>query len=349
MRPPSAILAFATLFNLSSHVNEATAFVLQGRTTTVNSSPKPHTSTNTNTIAVPSITSSGENPTKENTENTQDSCSCAMTGDNVSAAMLAANRELDDFGLVRSSRGTIQNPGAFANFVITKNKDWEQYSIDPKDDTKSLYGNKAVYQYQTIMVQPGSGVFNTIWVETENRGLPDHVNRRTLTKNGWTAAGGDLGKLMILGDSNIINPAVRNSIHDALTEHPRGRDAGDGPQKLVFREGDKGWEELRNNPFIGGYEKMLLEDAAAFKNARIAAITVIIDIIEQYHLQVSLTRQKHEAPSSSDDEDAPDAKRPNTSGGTKATKRKTAPKRNRRSTAPKRTKSKRSPIPGRDS
>ncbi|KAI0128334.1 hypothetical protein BJ170DRAFT_682131 [Xylariales sp. AK1849] len=206
-----------------------------------------------------------------------------------SGSMSATNRELDNLGLVRTDKGTARNEGAFATFNPTAGKDWKQFSIDAKDDKKATYGDKPIYQYQTF-IQNGGGAFNTKWVETENRNLPDAGNRRTLTKNAWTDAGGDLGKLVVLGDSTIINDAVRASIHDAVSKN--GKDAGSFPLTITIKRDEAGWTEINNNAFLGGYTKMLSEDTTAFKGATVGQVKIIIDSTGTYHLMTTLVRPK---------------------------------------------------------
>ncbi|RYP77012.1 hypothetical protein DL769_003497 [Monosporascus sp. CRB-8-3] len=205
------------------------------------------------------------------------------------SAMTRGDRELDSFGLMREKKDNAESEGAFEGF----GDNWNQFRILPKADKVETYGKKAIYEYQTLVLPSAGGAFNTKWVETKDRNLPEGVNRRTLLRNGWTNAGGDPGKLHFLGDSDIINPEVRRSIEDALAQ--KGRDAGSGPQQVEFKPNEDGWDEINNNPFIGGYNRMLTEDKDAFKDAYIGSIKVIIDEGDNYHLRTRLQRDKRPA------------------------------------------------------
>ncbi|CAG9998214.1 unnamed protein product, partial [Clonostachys byssicola] len=135
------------------------------------------------------------------------------------------------------------------------NKQWKQWSVDPTGKGKETYGEKPIMQYQTSVTDQG-GFFNTKWVETKDRNLPEGTNRRNMIKDGWKKAGGSLDKLKALGDSNIINKEVKQSMYKAIDAQGKNYE---GAVSATFRPGRKGWDEINNNPFLGGYNKMLKE------------------------------------------------------------------------------------------
>ncbi|OTB02041.1 hypothetical protein M426DRAFT_25054 [Hypoxylon sp. CI-4A] len=223
-----------------------------------------------------------------------------------SGSKTAADRELDGFGLKRVDKGRSRNEGAFASFVPTQDREWKQWSIEAKSSKKATYGSKPILQCQTYSFSDGKGSLNTKWVETTNRHLPLAVNRRNLIRNTWLHANGDLGRLMVLGDSEIINQEVRQSIDDALAL--RGYDSGNIAGRVTFTPDSPGWDEIQSNAFIAGYKRMLNEDPSGFKNAKIANIAALMDENGNYHLLTGLERPKRRATPPG----APPPKRPET-------------------------------------
>jgi hypothetical protein len=144
-------------------------------------------------------------------------------------------------------------------------------------------GDKPVYTYQ---VNTKDGAFNTQWIETKDRNLP--VNRRDMTLNSWKDAGGDPSKLMALGDENIIEDQVRKSIDDAF--HAQNKEVGQGGV-IVVTPGGPGWNEIKDNAFIGGYQKMLDENPGPMNNAKIAMVRAEYDKeTDMYHMVTLLSR-----------------------------------------------------------
>ncbi|KAI1140156.1 hypothetical protein F5Y05DRAFT_377379 [Hypoxylon sp. FL0543] len=327
MKVNSAVLALATLFAFSLNLNGVSSRAIGGGALVTDGGSHKPSAVGTRGLTGPggSTVKGGGKGGKTGKDDPDDggdapsggvgglgsgsgvgSGSGAVIGGLGSGTMSTFDKQLDGFGLVRSQRGTAQNEGAFEDFKLTASENWNQWSIDPKPDKTATYGDEPIYQYQTVILPSGNGAFNTKVVVTANRGLPADLNRRTLTKNAWQDAGGDLGKLMVLGDSEIINDEVKQSINEALAA--AGKDAGDFPLKKSFEPGDDGWTEIQNNPFIGGYQKMLSESASDFKNAQIANIAAIVDAAGEYHLLTGLTRQKRTATPPG----SPPAKKPDT-------------------------------------
>ncbi|CAG9937356.1 unnamed protein product [Clonostachys rosea f. rosea IK726] len=151
-------------------------------------------------------------------------------------------------------------------------KQWKQWCVDPANKGKETYGEKPIMQYQTSVTDQG-GYFNTKWVETKDRNLPEGTNRRNMIKDGWKKAGGSLDKLKGLGDSNIINKEVKQSMYKAFAAQNKNYE---GAVSAIFKPDKKGWNEINDNPFLGGYNKMLKENKDEFGNAKIKSVTATI-------------------------------------------------------------------------
>jgi len=194
------------------------------------------------------------------------------------------SRQLSGWGLERREGEPSDDPPLPFEFNSQITGEWRMFEIKPTAATKDAYaGDKPVYQYQ---INTQDGAFNTQWVETEGRNLP--VNRRDMTLNSWKDAGGDPAQLKALGDENIINDEVRKSIDGAFSA--KGKEVGNGGS-IVVTPGEKGWDEIKNNPFIAGYQKMLDENPGPMNNAKIAKVRAEYDVeIDQYHLVTLLSR-----------------------------------------------------------
>ncbi|CAH0033365.1 unnamed protein product [Clonostachys rhizophaga] len=181
---------------------------------------------------------------------------------------------LNAIGLSRSEyKDQLGSEGPFHRL----DKQWKQWSVNPAGKGKETYGEKPIMQYQTSVTDQG-GVFNTKWVETKDQNLPEGTNRRNMIKDGWKKAGGSLDKLKGLGDSNIIN------------------------KRTIFKPDKKGWDEINDNPFLGGYNKMLKENKDEFGNAKIKSVTATIhkgtsgiDGDSPHHLLTILERPEPDA------------------------------------------------------
>ncbi|KAI1453699.1 hypothetical protein F4805DRAFT_478254 [Annulohypoxylon moriforme] len=312
MRVNYVIVALSTLFALSLNLNQATGRVLSSGALVTDG--KYSLSNNVDTRGLIGGGKGGKGgkdgkddpPTEGGTSSGgvgglggkggKGSEGGSVTGGLGSDAASAANRDIRGWGMnleeKTDPKAPAYNNDAFKGFKPTEGKQWRSWAIRAAPEKRSAYGSYDIYEYKTLVLPDGGGAFHTGLISVEKRNLP--AKRRDLTMAAWKAAGGDLSKLRVLGDSTVINEKTWDSMQDAI--HARfGSKRPEYPMSVNFKPGDKGWNEINNNPFMGGYRKMLSENAADFGHAEIANIRITQESEYVYHLLTGLKRDNREA------------------------------------------------------
>lgn len=202
------------------------------------------------------------------------------------------DQQLAGWGLVRADDGDETAPlGAFSGSPEFGGVSWQRFTINPTEENMDKYkghlSDEAVLVYNVIVNGDGSGAFDVRFVETEDRNLPGDARRRNLIKNGFTNAGGDMTKLKVVGDTDITEEGVRESIMSALEKKgikPEEGDSDDSDmddeveyedQAVTFEVDGDGWGEITDNVFVGGLTSMFGE-TDGMNGHRITEVVVTI-------------------------------------------------------------------------